>query len=88
MEAFFATGRVADLMLLLLAAEAGWIGWRRRTGRPAPAAGPFLLAGAALALALRFALTGAPWWWIAPLLAAAGAAHALDLARRWPRRGG
>lgn len=86
MEALFSSGWVADLLLLLIAAEAGWIAWRRRTGRTAPAgAWPFLLAGAALVLALRFAMTGAWWGWIALCLAASGAAHAWDLARRWPR---
>ena len=86
LEAFFATGQVADLLLALIAAEAAWLAWRRRTGRSAPAGVmPFLLAGAALVLALRLALTEAWWGWIGLALAASGAAHAVDLAGRWRR---
>ncbi|WP_376097150.1 hypothetical protein ACE7GA_06190 [Roseomonas sp. CCTCC AB2023176] len=84
METFFSSGRVADLLLAVLAAEAAWIAWRRRTGRSAPeGVVPFLLAGAAFALALRFALTGGWWGWVGLCLAASGVAHVWDLARRW-----
>ncbi len=84
MSALFASGHVADLLLVLIAAEGAWLEWRRRTGRPGPRDfWPFLAAGAALVLALRLALTGGWWGWIALCLALSGAAHALDLARRW-----
>jgi hypothetical protein len=86
MEALFGSGLVADLLLALLALElAALWWWRRRTGGGiAPArAMPFLLAGAAFALALRAALTDAGWPWVALALAAAGAAHLWDLRARW-----
>jgi hypothetical protein len=86
MEALFASGLIADLALLLLAAEAALL-WllRRLTGR-----GPrfadiawFLLAGGALLVALRVALSGGWWGWIGVALLAALAAHGVDLRRRW-----
>ena len=86
MKRLFATGRAADLALLVLALEAaGLAAWRRRGGRgPAPAelAG-FWIAGAGLLLALRGALRGARWGWVALPLAGAGAAHLADVRRRW-----
>ena len=42
-------------------------------------------AGLFLMLAVRAALVDAPWPWLAGLFAAAGAAHAVDLALRWRR---
>lgn len=88
MEEFFASGRVAELILLTLLLEglAIWW-WHRRTGRglPLQAVLPFLLAGAAFALSLRAALTGAGWPLVAlPLMGALGA-HLWDLAARWRR---
>jgi apolipoprotein N-acyltransferase len=47
---------------------------------------PTLRAGAALLLALRAAITGAAWPWIAAWLAAAGLAHLADLRTRWSRK--
>ena len=82
MEAFFASGRVADLVLLILLLEATALAlWHRRTGRGlAPAAILGLaLPGVALVLALRAALVGAGWPWVAAALTAAFAAHLLDL---------
>jgi len=88
MQALFDTGRAADLVLLALALEAAGL-WalRRRFGwgpglRPLL---PFLLAGAAFALALRAALTGAGWPWVALPLLGAFAAHLWDVAGRWRR---
>ncbi|WP_237213423.1 hypothetical protein [Falsiroseomonas oryziterrae] len=86
MEAFFSSGRVADLILLVLAVEAALLlAWRRRTGHgPSPRAVlALVLPGVALVIALRFALTGAWWGWIALVLLAAFAAHLFDLATRW-----
>lgn len=86
MAEFFSTGMVADfaLAIILIEAAALWL-IRRRTGRGPrlPDVAPFLAAGAFLALALRSALTGAPWQWTAAALAASGVAHAVDLARRF-----
>ena len=88
MAEFFASGRVADLILLTLLLEglAIWL-WHRRSGRGLKlrAVLPFLLAGAAFALSLRAALTGAGWPLVAlPLMGALGA-HLWDLAARWRR---
>jgi hypothetical protein len=82
----FATGLVADLILALVGLEAlSLLAYRRRTGRGvAPADLVFnLLAGACLLLALRGALVGAGWGWIALCLGAALFAHLADLRRRW-----
>ncbi|MGK7866209.1 hypothetical protein [Falsiroseomonas sp. E2-1-a20] len=85
MQAFFASGQVADLVLLVLLAEAlALFLWHRRTGRglaPLAVAG-LVLPGVAFALALRAALTGAGWGWVAAALVAAFLTHAFDLAVR------
>ncbi|MGG5886485.1 hypothetical protein ACLF3G_05045 [Falsiroseomonas sp. HC035] len=85
MQDFFASGRVADLVLLVLLAEAlALFLWHRRTGRglaPLVLAG-LVLPGVAFALALRAALTGAGWGWVAAALVAAFFTHAFDLAVR------
>ena len=85
MAEFFASGRVADLVLLVLAVESALLlAWHRRTGgglRPRAVLG-LALPGVALVLALRFALTGAGWEWVALALVGAFAAHLFDLATR------
>lgn len=88
MSGLFASGLVADFVLALVALEAGLLAWhRRRTGRGVPVGETlaFLGAGACLLLALRAALVGASWEWVAAPLAGAGAAHIADLALRWRR---
>jgi hypothetical protein len=60
--AAFASGRIVDGILLLVACEAlalAWIG--RRRGPPLPSLLANLASGAALMLALRAALVGAGW---------------------------
>ena len=64
--------------------EWGWLA--RRRGWPASAAGLRLLPGALMVLALRAALTGADWPWVALALAASLPAHLADLARGAPPR--
>lgn len=86
MSEFFASGRAADLVLVVLALEtAALLGWRRHTGRGPSAATvlSLVLPGAALVLGLRVALTDGWWGWIALCLLAALAAHLADLRRRW-----
>jgi len=81
----FASGRVVDLILVLVAAEALLLWWRHRRGGRAPDPGDVasnLAAGVCLLLALRGALVGAWWGWIALCLSSALLAHAADLARR------
>jgi hypothetical protein len=87
MDRLFASGRIVDLILALVALEAlGLLAYHRRTGRgPAPAdALSNLLSGACLMLALRGALVGAWWGWVALPLLASLLAHLADLRRRWP----
>jgi hypothetical protein len=82
----FAGGRIVDLVLAIMLVEAvALAAYHRRTRRGlAPAAVVLnLAAGAALLLALRGALVGAGWGWIALALAGALAAHLADLRQRW-----
>ena len=83
-----ASGRLVDLILGLVVAEAGLVlAYRSRTGRGVAFVDLLCnqLAGAFLLLALRAALTQAGWTWIALNLSAALAAHLADLRRRWQR---
>jgi len=79
----FTSGRIAELIILLVIVEAAaLLAYRRRTGRGLPPAVllPHLLAGVCLLLALRAGLAGMHWGWLALALLAALAAHLLDLA--------
>lgn len=90
MNDFISSPRVAELALLLLLAEALVLWQLHRRGRAgfAPAAlWPMLVAGACLLLALRAALAGAAWSWLALWLSLALLAHLFDLRRRWQRAG-
>lgn len=86
MPELFASGRAVDLVVGFMALEAlVLVIYRRRTGRglePVALAG-MLLPGLLMLLALRAALTGAAWPWIAGWLLASLAAHLLDLRSRW-----
>jgi CBS-domain-containing membrane protein len=86
----FASGRIVDWILLLLACE--WVAvlvaqrmLKRSLGVPALLVG--LGAGLALLLALRESLLGAPWQAVAAWLAAAFVAHIFDLHFRLKRAG-
>ena len=86
MSALFASGRIVDLILLLVLAEAVGLGLlRRATGQGPPPAAllPDLAAGACLLLALRFALRGAAWPVVAACLLGSLVAHLADLRGRW-----
>ena len=88
MTELFQSGRVVDLILLLMIGELLALAAWRGSGRVAPALAdvlPYLLSGAALLLALRLALTDGPWPLMALALLLAFAAHLYDLFRRWPR---
>ncbi|GJD51637.1 hypothetical protein OPKNFCMD_4392 [Methylobacterium crusticola] len=85
MAEWFASGRLIDLVLALVAVEAVLLlAWRRRAGHgPAPASLVANLAsGACLMLALRAALTGADWRWLALALVGSLIAHLADLGLR------
>ena len=78
-ESFFGNGHAADLVLVVLALEAIWLksrGWGlvKILGLVGPAV--FIV------LALRAALVGAGWEWVAVLLALSFPMHLIDLAAR------
>jgi hypothetical protein len=88
MSDLIASGRIVDVILALVAIEfAVLVAYRRITLRGIAALDMVfnLLAGACLLMALRSALSGSGWAWIAAWLFAALVAHLADLARRWRR---
>jgi hypothetical protein len=88
MGGLYASGRIVDLIVLLVVIEAiALLAWGRRSAGGPDAATVILalLPGALLLLALRAALTSAPWPQTALWLAASGLAHAADLRRRLSR---
>lgn len=90
MAEWFASGRIVDAILVLVAIEAlVLLALRQRTGRgPAPAALLCNLAsGAALMLAVRAALVQAHWPVVAGWMLASLAAHLGDLAPRLRHHG-
>ncbi|MCJ2085757.1 hypothetical protein MKK88_07080 [Methylobacterium sp. E-005] len=81
---WFASGRIIDAILLLVAVEAlvlAWIG--RRRGLSLPSLMANLASGAALMLALRAALVGASWIAVAGWMLAGLVAHLADLNLRF-----
>ena len=89
MEPLFASGRIVDLILAGVAVEAVMLALLRRRfggGAALPALLANLASGAALMLALRAGLTGAPWPAVAGWMLAGLVAHATDLSLR--ARGG
>lgn len=84
MGAWFEGGRIVDVILALVAIEAvALVALRRVHGAPLPGLVANLLAGTFLLIALRCALAGLGWPWIALSLLAALGAHAADLAARF-----
>ena len=82
---FFASGHAADLVLAVLAAEALWL-WRAKGwswARIAELVGPAVF----IVLALRAALVGAGWEWVAVLLACSLPLHLMDLRGRLAGKG-
>ncbi|MEM7781045.1 MAG: hypothetical protein AAF697_11710 [Pseudomonadota bacterium] len=79
----FASGHAADLVLAVLGVEALWLklargwSWIRILGLVGPAV--FIV------LALRAALVGAGWEWVALLLALSLPLHLMDLRGRLPK---
>lgn len=85
MEQLFSSGRIVDLILALMLAEYLLIrlyARSRRIAMPSLRLPGFLLSGAFLMLALRAALTGGHWTWIAGFLGASFVVHLLDLRGR------
>ncbi len=86
MEAWFAGGRIVDALIVLTVLEGlALVAHHRLTGRGVRPRDFLanLTAGLCLMAALRGAMAGSGWWWIAAWLAAAGFAHGFDLWRRW-----
>ncbi len=82
MADLFASGRIVDIILALVALEVvALLVWRWRRGRgPSPIALIGNLAsGASLMLAVRAALTGADWTVVAGFLLASLVAHLADV---------
>lgn len=89
MAEWMSDGRMIDLIVLLVLVE--WLAfaaWHRHTGKGLSGGMllPNLAAGLCLMLALRSALTGSSWMWVALFVALSGVAHVADLWCRWPRR--
>jgi len=78
-----ATRRLAEIVLLAMAAEFVWL-WSRRGFAPQAATGPLVAIGpgACLALATRAAAARSGWGLTAAAFAAALPFHLADLARR------
>ena len=88
----FVSGRMIDLILLLVVAEAAllaWLGPRARRESLFTGIAPTLVSGALLLLAVRAALSGLWWGWVALILTLALISHGIDgsaLAQSWPHR--
>ena len=80
MEAFFLSGRAADVVLAVLAIEGLYLIWRGQMAAREVVA--MLMPAALIVLAVRAALTQAPWEWVALFLALAFPAHLVDLRMR------
>lgn len=78
-EWLFASGHAADIVLASLALEAAWL--RSRGWSWTMLAGSLGSAGLVV-LALRAALVGAPWYWIAAPLLLSFPPHLIDLRQR------
>lgn len=79
MTELFASGHAVDIVLLVIMFELGWLTLRRGW---TPADALLRLApGALMLVALRGALTGQDWRWIALPLLASFPIHLADLAR-------
>lgn len=83
MNAFFASGHAADLILVVLAIEAIWLS---RRGWSIGAVLGLLGPAALIVLGLRGALVGAEWYWIAIPLALSLPLHLFDVSTRMSAR--
>ena len=75
-------GHAADIVIAVMLAEALWLVMRR--GWPIVDTLTLLLPGALILIALRAALTGQNWRWIALPLMLSFPVHLADAARRRP----
>lgn len=85
LKTFFTSGHAVDLVLIVILAEFIFLTIRRKRFRTRISAIDRVLAlapGVCLLLALRAALTGAGWPWVAVFLAVSFPFHLADLVRR------
>lgn len=85
MADWFASGRVIDLVLLLVLLEIAALPWLlKHLGSPLGITQllPNIVAGMTLMLAIRVSLTGGNWHWVALCMLGALGAHLLDLGLR------
>lgn len=85
MEEFIRSGRIADVILVAIAAETLIVGiymWRRGQGLALVSFAASGLAGGSIVLALRAVLRESGWLFVAIYLGAALLAHLADLALR------
>ena len=83
MEGFFASGHAVDFVLAVIAAEFAFLSLRKSGSRATAMDRILALApGVCMLLAVRAALTGAPWPWVAAALTASLPFHLADVARR------
>jgi len=80
LQTMFSSGAVVDIVLAFMVVEFMWLVARRN--RPPADVLIALLPGAMMMLALRAALIGADWMWIALWLALSLPAHLEDVRRR------
>ena len=79
MQSLFDSGHAADIVLFVLALEAVWL---RRRGLDWRRIARVLGAAVFIVLAVRAALVGAPWYWVALALGASLPPHLLDIRDR------
>ena len=79
MNALFAQGHAVDIVLAVMAIELVWLIAR---GRNPMTVVLTILPGACMMIALRAALTGAGWQWVALALTVSLPAHLADLRHR------
>ena len=85
MSGWFSSGAIVDIALLLIAIEAVVLLFVARYGKIRVTAWPILAnlaSGACLLLAVRAALIGADWPYVALAMTGAFVAHAIDLIAR------
>lgn len=86
MRWLFASGHAVDIVLVVIAVELGWLVGRR--GWRLIDAVLRLVPGALMLVALRAALTGLEWYWVALPLLLSFPINLADLARKPARPGG
>lgn len=85
MADLFASGRAVDIVLVVIGIELGWL--TLKSGWSVTHALLRLGPGVLMLVALRGALTGSDWWWIALPLALSFPVHLADLVRSQRSRG-